>query len=205
MDSHSQTIAVVGGGISGMAAAWLLSRRHQVTLYEAAPRLGGHTNTVLVPQPNGAALIPVDTGFIVYNEKTYPNLTALFAHLEVETRGTDMSFAVSLEGGGLEYGSTNMAALFGQRRNLLRPRFWSMLRDLQRFYRAAPRDPDVEGLSLGEYLDARGYGRAFREDHLLPQAAAIWSASVGDIRDYPAAAFIRFFDNHGLLELRIAF
>ncbi len=206
MDAPRQSIAVIGSGISGLSAAWLLSQRHEVTVYEAAPRLGGHTNTVLAPQPDGAPDVPVDTGFIVYNEKTYPNLTALFAHLGVETRGTDMSFAVSLEWGGLEYGSTDLRALFGQRRNLFRPRFWSMLKDLQRFYKTAPNDlaeVSASGVSLGDYLDVKGYGRAFREDHLLPQAAAIWSASVGDIGDYPAASFIRFFDNHGLLELDI--
>ncbi len=192
--------------MSGLSAAWLLSQHHKVTLYEAASRLGGHTNTVMAPQPNGAASVPVDTGFIVYNEKTYPNLTALFAHLGVETRGTDMSFAVSLENGGLEYGSTDLRAIFGQKRNLLRPRFWSMLRDLQRFYKTAPAalaSGAAEAISLGDYLVANGYGRAFQDDHLLPQAAAIWSASLGDIRDYPAASFIRFFDNHGLLEIDI--
>ena len=202
----SQRIAVIGSGISGLSAAWLLSQRHEVTLYEGALRLGGHTNTVLAPQPNGGADVPVDTGFIVYNEKTYPNLTALFAHLGLETRGTDMSFAVSLENGGMEYGSTDLRAIFGQKRNLFRPRFWSMLRDLQRFYKTAPAalaKGGAEAISLGDYLAANGYGRAFQEDHLLPQAAAIWSASPGDIRDYPAASFIRFFDNHGLLELDI--
>ena len=205
-DGAPQRIAVIGSGISGLSAAWLLSQKHGVTLYEAAPRLGGHTNTVLAPQPGGQNAVPVDTGFIVYNEKTYPNLTALFAHLGVETRGTDMSFAVSLEKGGLEYGSTDLRAIFGQKRNLFRPRFWSMLRDLQRFYKSAPAAlarGDAQAMSLGDYLVANGYGRAFQEDHLLPQAAAIWSASLGDIRDYPAASFIRFFDNHGLLELDI--
>ena len=197
-------IAVVGSGISGLSAAWLLSKAHRVTLYEAANRLGGHTNTVLAPQPDGSA-VPVDTGFIVFNEKTYPNLTALFAHLGVETRATDMSFAVSMRGGALEYGSTSLKALFAQKRNLVNPRFLAMLADLVRFYRTAPSDlaGRCDGLSLGDYLTTRGYGRAFQEDHLLPQAAAIWSASASDIRSFPAEAFIRFFDNHGLLELDV--
>ncbi len=204
MSSPVQDIAVVGSGISGLSCAWLLSKAHRVTLYEAAPRLGGHTNTVEVPQSSGSA-VRVDTGFIVYNQKTYPNLTALFAHLGVETRGTDMSFAVSLRGGRLEYGSTDLRALFAQRRNLVNPRFWLMLKDLTRFYRTAPADlgAGCGGMTLGGYLDAKGYGRAFQEDHLLPQAAAIWSSSLADIRNYPAAAFVRFFDNHGLLELDV--
>jgi predicted NAD/FAD-binding protein len=134
-------IAVVGTGISGMSAAWLLSQGHKVTVYEAADRIGGHTNTIDAPSANGGTT-PVDTGFIVYNELNYPNLVALFAHLGVETRGSDMSFAVSLDGGSLEYGSTNLKALFAQKRNILRPRFWSMLRDLQRFYKTAPETVD---------------------------------------------------------------
>jgi predicted NAD/FAD-binding protein len=199
-----QTIAVIGSGISGLSCAWLLSGAHHVTLYERAARLGGHTNTVLAPNGGGDA-VPVDTGFIVYNEKTYPNLTAMFTHLRVETRGTDMSFAVSLRGGGLEYGSTSLRGLFAQKRNLVSPRFWAMLLDLMRFYRTAPLTAQAahKGLTLGDYLDANGYGRAFQEDHLLPQAAAIWSASPGDIRSFPAESFIRFFDNHGLLELDV--
>ena len=202
--SVGQDIAVIGSGISGLSASWLLSKAHRVTLYEAADRLGGHTNTVRAPQPNGPE-VPVDTGFIVFNEKTYPNLTALFAHLGVETRATDMSFAASLRGGQLEYGSTSLRALFAQKRNLVNPRFWLMLRDLMRFYRAAPGDlaNGCGGQSLGDYLNRHGYGRAFQEDHLLPQAAAIWSAGVDDIREFPAEAFIRFFDNHGLLELDV--
>jgi predicted NAD/FAD-binding protein len=195
-------IAVVGAGISGMSAAWLLNQGHDVTLYEAQPRLGGHSHTVDAPAARGA--IPVDTGFIVYNELNYPNLTALFSHLKVPTKVSNMGFAVSLDDGRVEYGGDNLLTLFSQFRNLVSPRFWAMLRDLLRFYREAPGHAcalDAEATSLGDYLKAQGYGRAFQDDHLIPQAAAIWSASARDIRDYPAAAFIRFCENHGLLKI----
>jgi uncharacterized protein len=197
-------IAVVGSGISGLSAAWLLHQAHDVTIYERAPRLGGHTNTIDVPDANGAS-VPVDMGFIVFNPRTYPNLTALFAHLGVETRASDMSFGVSLRGGQCEYSGTDLRGLFAQPSNLLRPSFWGMLRDLARFYREAPRDchsPEAEQQSLGAYLQANGYGAAFVRDHLLPMAAAIWSTPVGGVADHPAAGFIRFCDNHGLLQIR---
>ena len=200
--SERLKIAVVGTGISGMAAAWLLAKRHDVTVYERADRIGGHSNTVDAHTPQG--VVPVDTGFIVYNEQTYPNLTAMFAHLDVPTIASEMSFAVSLDNGALEYaGGDRIAPLFAQKRNLLRPRFWSMLRDLYRFYRDAPGDIARLGpqASLGDYLKLGGYGAAFRDDHLLPMAAAIWSAPAKTMLDYPAAAFIRFNDNHGLLKL----
>ncbi len=195
-------IAVIGSGISGMSAAWLLSEAHRVTVYESAPRIGGHTCTVTAPDPTGPT--PVDMGFIVYNEVTYPNLTALFRHLEVPTRPTDMSFGVSLDEAALEYGTVDLAALFAQKRNLLSPRFWRMLWDLARFYREAPTDlASLEsGLTtLGAYLEAHRYGPGFIEDHLLPMAAAIWSTPAGKVGDHPAASFIRFCQNHGLLKL----
>ncbi len=194
-------IAVVGSGISGLAAAWLLGRRHDVTLYERAERLGGHSNTVL------AALdgrhVPVDTGFIVFNRAAYPNLAALFEHLGVPTRASDMSFAASLDGGRLEYAGGGLIGLFGQPGNLLRPRFWSMLADIVRFYRIAAEDAATlpQNVSLGDYLDRRGFGAALRDDHLLPMASAVWSATPSQMLAYPAAAFIRFHDNHGLLRL----
>ena len=188
-------IAVVGSGISGLSAAWLLSQRHRVTLFEADQRIGGHSHTVDV------AGIPVDTGFIVYNEQTYPNLTAMLRHLNVASTPTEMSFAVSLQGGAHEYSGSGLRGVFAQKRNLLRPRFWTMLRDLLRFYREAP--ADLAGLgeeSLETYLDRAGYSAAFREDHLYPMAAAIWSSPALGIRDYPAAAFIAFCQNHALLQ-----
>lgn len=193
-------IAVVGSGISGLSAAWLLSQRHRVTLFESDGRPGGHSNTVEVPSVSGS--IPVDTGFIVYNELAYPNLSALFAHLGVKTQATEMSFAVSLDAGALEYSGTGLRGLFAQPRNLLRPRFWSMLRDLVRFYREAPRDARRFGMMpLDAYLDARGYGRPFRDDHLYPMAAAIWSTPAARVGDYPFEAFVRFCENHQLLKL----
>lgn len=195
-------IAIVGSGISGLSAAWLLSQKHDVTVYEAADRLGGHSFTVSAPTANGH--LPVDMGFIVYNAQTYPNLVALFDNLSVPTLETNMGFSVSLDDGRVEYGGDNLVALFSQARNLVSPRFWSMLRDLVRFYRQAPGHAaalEAEDLSLGEYLDRFGYGDAFQHDHILPQAAAIWSASTEDIRDYPLQALIRFFENHGLLKI----
>ncbi|MES1202127.1 MAG: FAD-dependent oxidoreductase, partial [Pseudomonadota bacterium] len=203
--SERMNIAVIGAGIAGMSAAWLLSHRHDVTVYEKQGRLGGHSNTVTVETETGA--IPVDTGFIVFNDATYPNLTALFDHLGVASHATDMSFGVSLDGGAHEYSTVGAGAFLRNGRNLLSPRFMSMLWDLQRFYRKAPLDFSFlsdDTISLGDYLALRGYGEAFQRDHLLPQAAAIWSASMAEIRSYPACAFVRFFENHGLLKLSMA-
>jgi predicted NAD/FAD-binding protein len=195
-------IAVIGSGISGLSAAWLLSQRHEITLFEKNWRAGGHSRTVEVDLP-GMGSVPVDTGFIVFNEATYPNLTALFDHLGVATKASDMSFAVSLDGGAFEYsGGARLKGLFAQRSNLLSPRFWSMIRDLVRFYREAPAHAGKLGLAtLGEFLASGKYGPAFRDDHLLPMAAAIWSAPCHSILDYPAESFIRFCENHGLLQI----
>lgn len=189
-------VAVVGSGISGLSAAWLLSKKHRVSLFEADNRLGGHSHTV------DAAGLAVDTGFIVFNENTYPNLTALFDHIGVGTKRSDMSFAVSLDDGRLEYSGTGLLGLFAQGRNAISPRFWMMLRDLVRFYREAPRNVAALGMiTLDEYLDAAGYGDSFRNDHLYPMAAAIWSTPAANIGAYPAASFIRFCQTHGLLKL----
>ncbi|KJC35579.1 NADH-ubiquinone oxidoreductase subunit 6 [Bradyrhizobium sp. LTSP885] len=195
-------IAVIGTGISGLSAAWLLSQRHDVTVYEKSDRIGGHSNTVTA-SINGKK-IAVDTGFIVFNRKTYPNLTALFQHLRVPTQPSEMSLSVSLNEGELEYSGTGLRGLLAQPKNLLRPRFWSMLRDLVRFYDHATRDATLLGnetISLGDYLKQGGYGAAFRDDHLLPMASAIWSAPPDEILAFPAATFIRFHHNHGLLQL----
>lgn len=198
-----KNIAVIGSGIAGMSAAWLLSQRHAVTVYEKNAQLGGHSNTVTVTTSLGET--PIDTGFIVFNDVTYPNLIALFAHLGVPTKASDMSFGVSLNGGRTEYSSVGAGAFLAGGRNLMSPRFWSMTLDLLRFYRSAPSEllkTHDDLTSLGEYLKRRGYGDAFQHDHLLPQAAAIWSASMAEIHHYPACAFVRFFENHGLLKLR---
>ncbi|MBS0242133.1 MAG: FAD-dependent oxidoreductase [Proteobacteria bacterium] len=197
------TIAVVGSGISGLSAAWLLSRRYDVTLFEAENRPGGHSNTVEALIPGGPA-IPVDTGFIVYNTACYPNLIALFESLGVPTASTDMSFAVSLGGGSYEYSGSSLATLFGQPSNVLRPSHWRMLADTLRFFRETRvldidrLDPD---LTLGVFLARAGYSEAFTARHILPMAAAIWSTPSRDVLDFPVAAFIRFFSNHGLLQV----
>ena len=189
-------IAIIGTGITGNAAAWLLNKNHDITVYEQDARIGGHSNTVKVGDYS-----PVDTGFIVYNERTYPNLIALFDHLGVQTEKTDMSFAVSLDQGKVEYSGD---ALFGQKRNLLRPRFYRMLLDIVRFYKSAPDflTQKANDLSLGEYLEWQNYSQAFVDHHILPMAAAIWSTGSDDVRQFPAASFIRFFVNHGLLMLK---
>lgn len=199
---QTRHIAVIGSGIAGLSAAWLLAKRHHVTLYEAGQVAGGHSNTVIAQTPLGPT--PVDTGFIVYNERNYPNLVALFDHLGVATQQSVMSFAASLDDGRFEYCGTGLNGLLGQRRNVVRPRFWSMLGDIVRFYREAPsllEQPELCGVTLGQYLDSNGYAPSFVEDHLLPMGAAIWSTTAREMRDYPLFAFVRFFASHGLFSL----
>ncbi|WP_062267662.1 NAD(P)/FAD-dependent oxidoreductase [Endozoicomonas arenosclerae] len=194
-------IAVIGSGISGLSSAWLLSKQHNVTLFEKDDRFGGHSNTVMVK--DGDQSIPVDTGFIVFNKKTYPNLTALFDHLDVPVVDTDMSFAVSMDDGRTEYSGTDLNGLFAQRINLLKPGFLRMLLDIFRFYQASndlmkQLNPSV---TLRELLSGRGYSQRFIDDHLVPMGAAIWSTPSDRMLDYPALAFMRFCQNHGLLQL----
>lgn len=199
---HPRTVAVVGSGISGLSAAWLLSRSCKVTLIEAEDRLGGHTNTVDAPSPAGS--VPVDTGFIVYNTASYPNLIAMFEHLGVETAPTDMSFAVSLDRGGYEYAGSSLATLVGQPANVVRPQHWRMLSDTLRFYRdaEAAAAASASSTTLGEYLASAGYSQAFIERHILPMAAAIWSTPSQAVLDFPFKSFVRFFANHGLLQVK---
>ncbi|MBJ7409934.1 MAG: FAD-dependent oxidoreductase [Phenylobacterium sp.] len=195
-------VAVVGSGIAGLSAAWLLSQAHNVTLFEADHRLGGHAHTAEVPGVRGP--VPVDTGFIVYNEGNYPNFTAMLAHLGVPSLNADMSLSVSLDDGAFEYSSFGLGGIFAQKRNLLSPRFWRLLLDIERFFRTAPRDLEMlerQATPLDAYLKAKGYGEAFRDDHLLPQAAAIWSTPLDQIGAYPAASLIRFFQNHGMMSI----
>lgn len=198
-------IAIIGSGISGLGAAYLLNRHHEVRIYERNGYIGGHSNTVDAPRSDGKGTIPVDTGFIVFNERTYPNLLGLFDTLDVPVKKTDMSFAVSVDQGRLEYGGSNLAAIFAQRRNIFKPGFYRMLNDIVRFYRDAPallNDAGTPEMTLGEFIERGRYGKAFARDHLLPMAAAIWSCSTDTMRDFPARSFVRFFVNHGLFELK---
>jgi hypothetical protein len=194
-------IAVVGSGISGLASAWLLSREHAVTLFEANDYLGGHTHTHEVEQ--GGRRYAVDSGFIVYNPRHYPLLTRLFAELGVTSQATTMSFSVRSEASGLEYNAGSLNSLFCQRRNLLSPRFLGMMRDLLRFYREAPALLDVsgDGPTLAGYLEERGYGAAFRDEHLIPMASALWSSPPAQILAFPARYLVQFMANHQMLQV----
>ncbi|MBT4098045.1 MAG: FAD-dependent oxidoreductase [Gemmatimonadetes bacterium] len=193
-------IAIVGTGIAGLTAAYLLRRQHDVTVFEAAGYVGGHTNTVAVDVESGRW--DVDTGFIVHNPKAYPNFVSLLQQLGVASAPTEMSFSVKSLQSGLEYGASGMRRLFAQKRNALRPSFYRMLLDVLRFYREAPELLESGGddsTTLGEYLDRKKFSRPFIEDHLIPYGAAIWSASADDMYAFPARFFAHFFHNHGFL------
>ena len=196
-------IAIIGAGISGLTAAYYLRKMHDITVYEAEGRIGGHTATVDVE--HGGRNYAIDTGFIVYNDWTYPRFIELLSEIGVETQPTEMSFSVRCDDSGLEYGGNNLNTLFAQRRNLLKPSFHGMLRDILRFNREAVADLDSGRISaattLGEYLEARGYGDAFRFQYLLPMGCAIWSASTRSMLEFPLLFFTRFFKNHGLLSV----
>ncbi|APG05315.1 dehydrogenase [Luteibacter rhizovicinus DSM 16549] len=194
-------IAVIGSGIAGLASAWLLSRKHAVTLFEANDYPGGHTHTHAVAM--GDRHYTVDTGFIVHNRAHYPLLSALFDELGVATQPTTMSFSVRNQASGLEYNAANLDTLFCQRLNLISPRFLGMIRDLMRFYREAPRllDETGDGPSLGEYLERGGYGAAFRDEHLVPMASALWSSPSAAVLGFPARYLVQFMANHQMLSL----
>lgn len=194
-------IAVIGSGIAGLASAWLLSRRHAVTLYEANNYLGGHTHTHRVTW--GRREYTVDSGFIVHNPVHYPLLHALFDELSVSSQPTTMSFSARHEGSGLEYNASSLDSLFCQRRNLCSPRFLGMVRDLFRFYRQAPAlldEPDP-GPTLDDYLAQHGYGAAFRDEHLIPMASALWSSPPQQILRFPARYLVQFMANHQMLQV----
>ncbi len=194
-------IAVVGSGIAGLASAWLLARRHEVTLFEAGSHFGGHTHTHEVELQGQSYRI--DSGFIVHNPDHYPLLTRLFEQLGVASQPTTMSFSVHSEASGLEYNAATLDTLFCQRRNLLSPRFLGMARDLLRFYREAPallQRPD-DNVTLGDYLQQHGYGAAFRDEHLIPMASALWSSPATQILRFPARYLAQFMANHQMLQI----
>jgi len=213
----SHTIAVIGSGISGLASAWLLSQRYQVTLIESNNYLGGHTHTIEVadanvqsekPQPGdkqqAGCTLPVDTGFIVYNEPNYPLLTRLFERLKITTRGGDMSFSASIGPGRIEYAGDSLNTIFAQRHNLFSPSFLRMLADMLRFNsrcKSLLASTGFDGLSLGEFLDRERLGQPFRDHYLLPMAAAIWSCPPRTMMAFPTESMARFFHNHGLLNI----
>jgi uncharacterized protein len=194
-------IAVIGSGISGMVAAHHLSRQHDVTVYEAGGYTGGHTHTVDVEHAGDS--YAVDTGFIVYNDWTYPHFIALLDELRVPWQPSPMSFSVRCERTGLEYNGTSLNSLFAQRRNLVRPSFLRMVADILEFNRTAQdllADP-TDDSSLGEYLRREGYSRYFVEHYIIPMGAAIWSSRPADMLDFPARFFVEFFANHGFLSV----
>ena len=191
-------IAIVGAGISGLAAAYFLSRRHRVWLFEREPRLGGHTNTVTIGD------VPLDTGFLVHNDRTYPNLVRLFREIGIESQASDMCFAVSCRRTGLEYSSRGARGFFAQKRNLLRASHLRLLTEILRFNREAPAllsHADAASSTLGDFLESHGFGEAFRRLYLYPMASAIWSSSLDSVNAFPALTLIRFLDNHGLLSV----
>ena len=194
-------IAVIGAGISGLAAAYLLSRRHEVSLFERDNRLGGHTHTIRVAGDRGE--IPLDTGFLVHNRQTYPNLVRLFDELGVGTRPSDMSFSVRCTQTGFEYSSRGLGGVFAQPRNLLNPDQYRLLLDIVRFNREAPDVllPGAPRHTLDTFVKTRGFGEAFVARYLVPMTSAIWSASVATIREFPMTTLVRFMSNHGMLSL----
>jgi len=197
-------IAVIGSGISGLACAHYLSARHTVSVFEGNRRPGGHTATVDVAL--GTRRFAVDTGFIVFNDWTYPNFIALMDELGISSRPTSMGFSVRDEETGLEYAGTNLDALFAQRRNLLSPRFLRMVRDILRFNRESVADLEAGRLAdndtLGAYLDRNGYSEGFKRDYLIAMGSAIWSSDCASMLDFPIQFFVRFFRNHGLLSVK---
>ncbi|MET0126841.1 MAG: FAD-dependent oxidoreductase, partial [Pseudomonas caspiana] len=196
-------IAIIGSGIAGLTSAYLLNRSHDITVFEAADWVGGHTHTVDV-ELNGRSYA-IDTGFIVFNDWTYPNFIRLLGQLGVAFKPTEMSFSVSDPKTRTEYNGNNLNSLFAQRSNLWSLSFWGMLRDILRFNREALADLEnqriAQDTTLGDYLHSRGYGKRFIEHYIVPMGAAIWSMSLADMLAFPLQFFVRFFKNHGLLSV----
>ena len=194
-------IAIIGSGVSGNTLAWHLSKQHEVTVFEADGHIGGHTHTHEIDA--FGRRYNIDTGFIVYNDWTYPNFIEMLNTLGVETQSSDMSFSVHDEASGLEYNGTSLNSLFAQRRNLFRPSFIGMIRDILRFNQEAPAllDEHQADMPFGEYLKLNGYGEKFIAHYVIPMGSAIWSASPDQMFEFPAKFFIRFFHNHGMLSV----
>ena len=196
-------IAIIGSGIAGLTSAYLLNRNHEISVFEAGDWIGGHTHTVDV-QVNGQSYA-VDTGFIVFNDWTYPNFIRLLSQLGVGFKNTEMSFSVSDPVSGVEYNGNNLNSLFAQRSNLISPKFWGMVRDILRFNREALSDLNQQriasSMTLGDYLKANAYSERFIQHYIVPMGAAIWSMSLQDMLGFPLQFFVRFFKNHGLLSI----
>ncbi len=199
-----RTVAVIGSGVAGIVSAWELSKSGwAVTLFEKENRLGGHTHTIVVPDGPDAGT-PVDTGFIVCNDKTYPNFHRFIAELGVKWRWSDMSFGYQDEASGLQYAGTDLNGFFAQRSNVFSPAFWRLAAGIVRFNAPALADLEsgaLKGLTMGEYLEQRGFDHGFIRHYILPIGAAVWSTGLGGMLDFPAETFVRFFKNHGLLSL----
>ena len=195
-------LAIIGTGIAGLGCAHFLHRRFDLTLYEKNDYAGGHTNTVTVAEADRP--VPIDTGFMVFNEVTYPNLTRLFRELGVATKPTDMSFSVQHRPSGLEFCGSSLNHIFGQRKNLFRPRFWKMIWQINRFNTEAIEalaSASFQPLTLGEYVRARRYGDDFLDYYLVPMSSAVWSTPPERMLEFPAVTLLRFFHNHGFLGL----
>ncbi|MEM6338934.1 MAG: NAD(P)-binding protein, partial [Pseudomonadota bacterium] len=191
-------IAVIGTGISGLAISYILSKNHQLTIYEKNDYIGGHSRTI-TPKINEKE-VPVDTGFIVFNKKNYPNLVSLFNHLNIEYSESSMSFGVSINSGKLEYGTSNLSSMFAQKSNLFNLQFLLMIKDIFKFYKNAKNYRNID-LTVGQMLEEMKLGEYFKNNFLLPIAASIWSSKSSQILDFPTSTFVNFFDNHGLLSV----
>lgn len=198
-----KNIAIIGSGISGLTAAYLLSKKHNVTVYEKNDRIGGHTATVDVEK--GGASYAIDTGFIVFNDKTYPNFLALLSEIGISQQATEMSFSVHNCQTGLEYNGHNLNTLFAQRRNILRPKFWLLIKEILRFNKHCKlifnNDDYISGYTLGQFLKENQFSHFFAEHYILPMGAAIWSSSLAQMESFEFKFFVQFFHNHGLLNI----